>query len=218
MQCHLFSTPPNNLLQKFTYGERINYLLSLVGVSDHVLCFSCDGGLKNWEPNDQPWKEHETWFGQCPYLNLMKNDRPQTDLTAVANGATAVAATANGATALAPQCLTESNDTLLNVAPPLNVTKATPKQVVQEQKEKKTGAGSTDSGYTSIEMKVVEVLKEENKRLKDENSCRICYVFESNIVFLPCGHLVTCPQCASAVTTCPVCRTPITQTIRIFKS
>ena len=168
----------------------------------------------------------------------MKNDRPQTDstatangataVTAVANGATAVAATANGATAVAAtangktalgaQGLTESNDTLLNVAPPLNVTKATTKQVVQEQKEKKTGAGSTDSGYTSREMKVVEVLKEENKRLKDENSCRICYVFESNIVFLPCGHLVTCPQCASAVTTCPVCRTPITQTIRIFKS
>ena len=157
----------------------------------------------------------------------MKNERPQTDSTAVANGAaatsTAATAVANGATAvasteLAAQGVTESNDTLLNAAPQLNVTKATPKHVVQEEKEKKTGPGSTDSGYTSMEMENVEVLKEENERLKDEKSCRICYVYESNIVFLPCGHLVTCPQCASAVTTCPVCRTPITQTIRIFKS
>ena len=52
-----------------------------LGVSDHVLCFSCDGGLKNWEPNDDPWTEHETWFGQCPYLNLMKNESPETGST-----------------------------------------------------------------------------------------------------------------------------------------
>uniref|UniRef100_T1IQD4 Uncharacterized protein n=1 Tax=Strigamia maritima TaxID=126957 RepID=T1IQD4_STRMM len=25
------------------------------GVSDHVRCFCCDGGLRNWEVNDDPW-------------------------------------------------------------------------------------------------------------------------------------------------------------------
>ena len=26
--------------------------------SDRVICFYCGGGLKNWEPNDNPWYEH----------------------------------------------------------------------------------------------------------------------------------------------------------------
>uniref|UniRef100_T1JFM1 RING-type domain-containing protein n=1 Tax=Strigamia maritima TaxID=126957 RepID=T1JFM1_STRMM len=42
------------------------------GVSDHVRCFCCDGGLRNWEVNDDPWVEHARWFGKCCFLNLMK--------------------------------------------------------------------------------------------------------------------------------------------------
>jgi len=39
-----------------------------VGLSDHVRCFYCGGGLRNWEPHDDPWKEHEFWFSKCPYV------------------------------------------------------------------------------------------------------------------------------------------------------
>uniref|UniRef100_T1IM88 RING-type domain-containing protein n=1 Tax=Strigamia maritima TaxID=126957 RepID=T1IM88_STRMM len=42
------------------------------GVSDHVRCFCCDGGLRNWEVNDDPWVEHARWFGKCCFLTLMK--------------------------------------------------------------------------------------------------------------------------------------------------
>ena len=29
-----------------------------IGLSDQVKCFYCDGGLRNWVPEDDPWTEH----------------------------------------------------------------------------------------------------------------------------------------------------------------
>jgi len=33
-----------------------------LGERDRVKCWYCNGGLQNWEPNDNPWKEHAKWF------------------------------------------------------------------------------------------------------------------------------------------------------------
>nr|XP_043906074.1 baculoviral IAP repeat-containing protein 7-A-like isoform X2 [Solea senegalensis] len=38
------------------------------GHSDNVKCFYCDGGLRNWEPGDDPWQEHAKWFPRCEFL------------------------------------------------------------------------------------------------------------------------------------------------------
>ncbi|CAL1528891.1 unnamed protein product [Lymnaea stagnalis] len=43
-----------------------------VGHGDSVKCFFCDGGLRNWEPNDDPWREHARWFPRCPYVKQAK--------------------------------------------------------------------------------------------------------------------------------------------------
>lgn len=44
------------------------------GKGDKVLCFSCGGGLKDWEENDDPWEQHAMWYGKCEYLKLMKGE------------------------------------------------------------------------------------------------------------------------------------------------
>jgi hypothetical protein len=31
---------------------------TFLGLSDQVKCFYCDGGLRNWQPEDDPWVEH----------------------------------------------------------------------------------------------------------------------------------------------------------------
>jgi hypothetical protein len=46
----------------FTYTER----------TDLVRCFHCDGGLRYWERNSDPWKEHARWFPDCQYIRLIK--------------------------------------------------------------------------------------------------------------------------------------------------
>lgn len=43
------------------------------GKGDRVCCFSCGGGLKDWEENDDPWEQHAMWYGKCEYLKLMKD-------------------------------------------------------------------------------------------------------------------------------------------------
>ncbi|XP_063700335.1 death-associated inhibitor of apoptosis 1-like [Culicoides brevitarsis] len=42
------------------------------GKGDRVACFSCGGGLKDWEEMDVPWEQHAMWYSKCEYLKLMK--------------------------------------------------------------------------------------------------------------------------------------------------
>lgn len=39
--------------------------------------------------------------------------------------------------------------------------------------------------------------------------CKICMSEEVGVVFLPCGHLMSCVMCAPAISMCPLCRQPI---------
>ncbi|XP_053392339.1 uncharacterized protein LOC128555015 isoform X2 [Mercenaria mercenaria] len=46
-----------------------------VGVADFTRCFCCGGGLRNWEPGDDPMLEHTRWFPRCEYVNKLKGER-----------------------------------------------------------------------------------------------------------------------------------------------
>jgi len=61
-------------------------------------------------------------------------------------------------------------------------------------------------------------LQSENARLKEQRTCKICMDGEVGVVFLPCGHLCCCVNCAPALKDCPVCRTQIQGTVRTFLS
>lgn len=43
-----------------------------VGTGDQVRCFHCDGGLRHWDPEDEPWIEHAKWFPTCAYIRIVK--------------------------------------------------------------------------------------------------------------------------------------------------
>ncbi|XP_067676443.1 baculoviral IAP repeat-containing protein 7-A-like [Haliotis asinina] len=61
-------------------------------------------------------------------------------------------------------------------------------------------------------------LEEENRSLRDENTCKVCLDRTSCIVFLPCGHLVSCAECAPALSRCPICRAHIRGTVRTYNA
>lgn len=46
--------------------------------------------------------------------------------------------------------------------------------------------------------------------------CKICYTNPIELVFLPCGHLVSCLSCAQRLSKCPCCRETITTRIRTY--
>ncbi|KAH9510063.1 Baculoviral IAP repeat-containing protein 7-A [Bulinus truncatus] len=64
----------------------------------------------------------------------------------------------------------------------------------------------------------INSLKENNNILRQQTVCKICMDKEVEIVFLPCGHLVSCAECASAMKDCPVCRKHVKGTVRAFIS
>lgn len=64
----------------------------------------------------------------------------------------------------------------------------------------------------------LDKLLEENQRLKENRICKICLDNRSDVLFLPCGHMVSCPQCAPALVKCPVCRKQINGHVKTFLS
>lgn len=56
------------------------------------------------------------------------------------------------------------------------------------------------------------------KSIDDARTCKICYSEELGVVFLPCGHMVSCVKCAPGMTACAVCREPVAMTVRAFFS
>ena len=57
------------------------------------------------------------------------------------------------------------------------------------------------------------------QKLKESESriCKICMEEEVQITFLPCGHLMSCVNCAPALKNCPICRRPIKGSVRTYQ-
>ena len=68
--------------------------------------------------------------------------------------------------------------------------------------------------------KVIETTVEYCLKPQKNNDklCKICYDAEYNIVFLPCGHVVTCKKCSIAIFKCPICREFILEAKQIYFS
>ncbi|KAF4073112.1 hypothetical protein AMELA_G00255130 [Ameiurus melas] len=48
------------------------------------------------------------------------------------------------------------------------------------------------------------------------NECVVCMEDRSLVVFLPCGHICCCQVCSDALHSCPLCRSNISQRIRLY--
>ncbi|XP_033740227.1 baculoviral IAP repeat-containing protein 3-like [Pecten maximus] len=75
---------------------------------------------------------------------------------------------------------------------------------------------STSQPLISSELHKLNDLEEENRKLKESHLCKVCLDKNSNTVFLPCGHLTTCAECASSLIKCPLCRKHIHGTVRVY--
>ncbi|XP_063258285.1 baculoviral IAP repeat-containing protein 7 [Prinia subflava] len=60
--------------------------------------------------------------------------------------------------------------------------------------------------------------EEQLRRLREERTCKVCMDKEVSVVFVPCGHLVACEECALNLRLCPICRAAIRGSVRAFMS
>lgn len=48
------------------------------------------------------------------------------------------------------------------------------------------------------------------------SECVVCMEHESQVIFLPCGHVCCCQTCSDALLSCPLCRGSISQRVRLY--
>ncbi|NXC68895.1 BIR7B protein, partial [Anhinga anhinga] len=60
--------------------------------------------------------------------------------------------------------------------------------------------------------------EEQLRRLQEERMCKVCMDRDVSVVFIPCGHLVACGECALNLRLCPICREVIQGSVRTFMS
>jgi hypothetical protein len=78
----------------------------------------------------------------------------------------------------------------------------------------KVSAAEATRLLTDIDEEEQELLLE-NRRLMEARKCKVCMDREVDTVFLPCGHLVACQECAPKLKNCRICRTFIRGTASI---
>ncbi|XP_052808310.1 uncharacterized protein LOC128237121 isoform X2 [Mya arenaria] len=111
-----------------------------------------------------------------------------------------------------------------------NSDKQEPKNGGGKKKKKKKGKGSksnqeVEPGFTEGASGGPEEeenndngtqIRQENEKLREMQTCKICMERQVNTTLLPCGHLVSCDRCASRLAKCPICRTKIKGSVKTF--
>ena len=88
----------------------------------------------------------------------------------------------------------------------------------QARKSSEDDSSESDSQAASNKKTKIEEIENENRRLKEARICNICMDNEIGVVFTPCGHLITCVNCAPLFKDCPVCRQYIKEKVKTYMS
>ena len=158
------------------------------GSSDKVHCYSCNAGLWQWERSDDPWVEHAKNAPKCTHLRLKKGD---------AFIKSVIEQLPTDVPSAAPARSLSSDSGISNSSESLN-----------NQLESDKDDENLDEAFNKLKLK--------NIQMKQEKSCKVCLDEEVEVVFIPCGHLVSCSHCAPSLKDCPVCRTRISAVVRAF--
>ncbi|XP_029649347.1 putative inhibitor of apoptosis isoform X3 [Octopus sinensis] len=253
------------------------------GNADTVICFSCDGGLRNWEEDDIPWEEHARWFPRCTFVQQKKDpkyireanvkhrvssddlessqvrsdfDSPEIDAIGryydmednwTSDNPTSSSPKLKNRKSKASCMETPTVKALLSMGYNRNLVKRIVKNKIKEtgssfsQASDLLDAIENDAHYKAGNDDDIEEVSDEeepdqtrekhdaemsstasadiiaeNTMLKEQKLCKICLDEELSVVFLPCGHLVSCASCAPALSNCPLCRKKVHGMVKIF--
>ncbi|XP_041800037.1 E3 ubiquitin-protein ligase XIAP [Chelmon rostratus] len=198
------------------------------GTADRVLCFCCGGGLKGWQPEEDPWEEHAKHYPGCSFLLAEKGQE-------FVNSIQLQDPRRNRATSSHQNGFSgDRNEVLRSAMAQKAIEMGLEPGVVERTTLEKISR--TGSGYSSLEALMEDCLNntpesdapetqeqdedplEKLRKLQREKQCKICMDRDICIVFIPCGHLVTCKECSVSLIKCPICCGAITQKIKTYVS
>ncbi|XP_009864807.1 PREDICTED: baculoviral IAP repeat-containing protein 7 [Apaloderma vittatum] len=167
------------------------------GQADVVRCFYCDGGVRNWSFGDDPWREHAKWYPGCDFLLRTKGSEFVSSVQE-----------SFSSTLLSPRDSWDQTEQNSSASP--------------DAAQRGTGTSSLREETQPVQQKESDESRmsteEQLRRLQEERMCKVCMDRDVSVVFVPCGHLVACGECALNLRLCPICRAVIRGSVRTFMS
>ncbi|XP_029672636.1 E3 ubiquitin-protein ligase XIAP-like isoform X2 [Formica exsecta] len=176
------------------------------GNGDQTLCYHCGGGLRDWEPEDDPWEQHAKWFDYCSYLLMVKGRDYVSKF---------VGRTYAKPDIVKPSANIEQDQTSGKAYDECTASGSSQNSTSSEDANKESTTFSTESSEVSEEQSIVKASCDKPVD-KDARMCKICYSRELRMVFMPCGHLLACAECAKNMKICGVCRKPVKVTVQAY--
>ncbi|XP_059154536.1 uncharacterized protein LOC131940015 isoform X2 [Physella acuta] len=195
------------------------------GYSDCVRCFQCGLGLRSWKTGDIIDVEHRKHRPDCPFLKTRSAAMPLANMEFKEN------------VDLKPQDVLESKEKETMEAPISQIlTQPTTLPVQKPQAQVYTALGSLPapgaltnekmlnvkptlkdaSTHEKSKNTTLNILENENQKLREKLICKVCNVAPIKDLFLPCGELYACSECSKLLTHCPSCKKPILATVNTF--
>ncbi|XP_053401101.1 baculoviral IAP repeat-containing protein 3-like [Mercenaria mercenaria] len=226
--------------KKISVNVLVSAGFAYTGVDDSVRCFYCGGALRDWPDAADPWREHALNFPHCGHLRQCKGDayikhvRGEDDSDCEIDGdgndvidTVEVAIKRNKDAVMAARdfCTDENlircgikkllleKDTFSGVDL-VKVTEQIKEEIECKEESGKIAQAACLENDESSESETEADIVEENRKLKDPVMCKICFDAMACIITLPCGHMVCCSQCISALSKCAICRAQIKGTVR----
>uniref|UniRef100_A0A8D2NNR9 RING-type E3 ubiquitin transferase n=1 Tax=Zosterops lateralis melanops TaxID=1220523 RepID=A0A8D2NNR9_ZOSLA len=172
------------------------------GQGDVVRCFYCDGGVRSWSIGDDPWREHAKWYPECEFL-LHSRGREFVSSVQATFSTTLLAPVSHEYFVCSGLGLVDGR--VLNTCFFLYRFQ----RHSWDQTEQDSSPSQEESQLST---------EEQLRRLQEERMCKVCMDKDVSVVFVPCGHLVACEECALNLRLCPICRAVIRGSVRAFMS
>ncbi|XP_053735640.1 E3 ubiquitin-protein ligase XIAP isoform X1 [Synchiropus splendidus] len=197
-----------------------------LGVGDKVCCFSCGGGLKGWQPEEDPWEEHAKQYPGCSFL-LAEKGQDFINSVQLQSRSGAARSHQNGLSGHSDELLKSS---MAQKAVEMGLDPQVVKNTILEKMQ------NTGTAYSDLETLVQDCYSnsqestasngeqqdetplEKLQRLQREKQCKVCLDRDICIVFIPCGHLATCRECSQSLVKCPICCNHILQKIKTYNT
>lgn len=74
----------------------------------------------------------------------------------------------------------------------------------------------SETTTTTTKNNIKTAVESSTAELDDELLCKICFQNRRDVCFMPCGHVVSCRECAISVDRCPLCRDKFISIQRLF--
>ncbi|MCJ8734184.1 hypothetical protein PDJAM_G00232400 [Pangasius djambal] len=200
---------------------------SSTGERDCVVCFKCGGRLKNWQPDEDPWEEHAKHYPGCSFLLAEKGQEFINSVQlrnpglSSSNGFSSHERTASNV--LQSEIARKAVDMGFD---PVKVERTILERIHRSREGYSTvedlirdiTSGVLDSDSDVCQEAQTEDPLKKLEKLQREKLCKVCMDSDIAIVFIPCGHLVTCKKCSESLSKCPICCADITQKIKTYSS